>query len=103
MLVLSPWDDPIPLTRAWCLYEIYSTMITPGVKFDVVLPDAERAALKAAVMAHADPDLRSEVAAPRCPPAVLALFTSFVAAVLCWSTPNQCTHSWCAHSSFAGR
>ena len=62
--MLSPWDDPIPLTRAWCLYEIYSTLISPGVKFDVVLPDAERAALKAAVMLRAESDLRSEVAAP---------------------------------------
>jgi len=24
-LVLSPWDAPIPLTRAWCLWEILST------------------------------------------------------------------------------
>ena len=26
LLVLSPWKDPIPLTRAWCLWEILSTM-----------------------------------------------------------------------------
>eukprot|EP01039_Chlorochromonas_danica_P005010 gene5011-5501_t len=25
ILVLSPWQDPIPLTRAWCLFEIYCT------------------------------------------------------------------------------
>lgn len=25
-LVLAPWHDPIPLTRAWCLWEILSTM-----------------------------------------------------------------------------
>lgn len=25
VLVLSPWKDPIPLTRAWCLFEIYCT------------------------------------------------------------------------------
>ena len=25
-LVLAPWYDPIPLTRAWCLWEILSTM-----------------------------------------------------------------------------
>jgi hypothetical protein len=23
VLILSPWNDPIPLTRVWCLYEIY--------------------------------------------------------------------------------
>ena len=26
MLVLSPWDGPIPLTRAWCLWEILCTI-----------------------------------------------------------------------------
>ena len=26
LLVLSPWDNPTPLTRAWCLFEIYSTI-----------------------------------------------------------------------------
>ena len=26
VLVLAPWDDPIPLTQAWCLWEIYSTL-----------------------------------------------------------------------------
>ena len=25
VLILSPWDNPIALTRAWCLFEIYST------------------------------------------------------------------------------
>lgn len=28
MLVLSPWNDPIPLTRAWCLWEILCTIRT---------------------------------------------------------------------------
>ena len=26
VLVLMPWDDPIPLTRAWCIWEILSTI-----------------------------------------------------------------------------
>jgi hypothetical protein len=26
LLVLQPWSDPIPLKRAWCLWEIYSTL-----------------------------------------------------------------------------
>ena len=25
VLILSPWNNPIPLTRAWCLFEIYCT------------------------------------------------------------------------------
>ena len=28
VMVLSPWNAPIPLTRAWCLWEIYSTVKT---------------------------------------------------------------------------
>ena len=26
MLVMSPWKDPIPTTRAWCLWEIFSAL-----------------------------------------------------------------------------
>ena len=26
IVVLTPWRDPIPLTRAWCLWEIYSSV-----------------------------------------------------------------------------
>ena len=28
ILVLTPWRDPVPLTRAWCLWEIYSSVAT---------------------------------------------------------------------------
>lgn len=49
VLVLSPWNDPIPLTRAWCLYEMFSTLSAPEVRFDIVLPDAELARLRTAV------------------------------------------------------
>ncbi len=40
VMVLSPWQDPIPLTRAWCLWELYSTVIT-GCVFEVALSDHE--------------------------------------------------------------
>lgn len=33
-MVLSPWIDPIPLTRAWCLWELYCTIIT-GCKLEI--------------------------------------------------------------------
>jgi len=49
VLVLSPWNDPIPLTRAWCLYEMFSTLSAPDVRFDIVLPDSELTRLRAAV------------------------------------------------------
>eukprot|EP01031_Cornospumella_fuschlensis_P036949 gene36949-44825_t len=36
VMVLSPWNDPIPLTRAWCLFELWSTADT-GAKFEVAM------------------------------------------------------------------
>ncbi|KAJ3311527.1 Kinesin light chain 3 [Blyttiomyces sp. JEL0837] len=30
VLVLQPWDDPIPLTRAWCIFEIFACHLTEG-------------------------------------------------------------------------
>ena len=27
-MVLCPWHNPIPLTRAWCIWELYCTIIT---------------------------------------------------------------------------
>jgi hypothetical protein len=44
--VLAPWDDPIPLTRCWCLFEIF-TAITAGegkVELLVRLPASQRPA-----------------------------------------------------------
>ena len=38
LLVMSPWDDPIPLTRAWCLWEIMCAIENDGVSFVVRLP-----------------------------------------------------------------
>ena len=54
VLVLTPWDDPIPITRAWCLWEIYSTLVVPGATFEVVVSKAEVARLRAAVLAQGD-------------------------------------------------
>ena len=39
-VVLAPWTDPIPLTRAWCLWEILSTIRT-GSKLSVQMPPKE--------------------------------------------------------------
>lgn len=36
--VLSPWNDPVPLTRGWCLFELYCTIITNS-KFDIAMSD----------------------------------------------------------------
>eukprot|EP00605_Chrysophyceae_sp_TOSAG23-4_P000662 GSChrysophyteH1.ASY1.ANO1.744.1 assembled CDS len=36
VMVLSPWNNPIPFTRAWCLWEIYCA-VTTGSKFEVAI------------------------------------------------------------------
>lgn len=41
VMILAPWDDPIPLRRAWCLYEIYSTVDTHS-QFDLAMTEKEK-------------------------------------------------------------
>jgi tetratricopeptide (TPR) repeat protein len=41
VLILFPWEDPIPLTRAWCLWEIYCTINTNS-KFEIAMCASER-------------------------------------------------------------
>ena len=48
VLVLTPWSDPIPYTRAWCLWEVFNARNT-GAKFDIALSPAEEASLAEAV------------------------------------------------------
>jgi len=36
VMVLMPWDDPIPLQRAWCLFELYCTHDTK-CRFEVAM------------------------------------------------------------------
>ena len=36
VMVLSPWQDPIPLTRGWCLFELYCTVAT-NRQFEVAM------------------------------------------------------------------
>eukprot|EP01147_Barroeca_monosierra_P008611 gene8610-1024_t len=54
LLVLSPWDDPIPLTRAWCLWEIYCSLSQTGVEFIIRLPLAEDENLCNAIVENFD-------------------------------------------------
>lgn len=41
VMVMTPWDNPIALTRAWCLVEIFACQ-TSGSRFEVALPPSER-------------------------------------------------------------
>ena len=40
-MVLAPFHDPVPLTRAWCLWELFCTIKTNSV-FEVAMSSEER-------------------------------------------------------------
>ncbi|ORY50598.1 TPR-like protein [Rhizoclosmatium globosum] len=40
VLIMQPWVDPIPLTRAWCVYEIYVANVAES-NFYVAMPPSE--------------------------------------------------------------
>jgi hypothetical protein len=42
VMVMTPWDNPVCLTRAWCLIELYACR-SSGSSFHVAFPPAERA------------------------------------------------------------
>jgi len=50
LLVMSPWNNPTPLTRAWCLLEI-STALKFDCKIDVLFPPGEQIAFVNAITA----------------------------------------------------
>ena len=76
LLVLAPWEAPITLTRAWCLWEIYSTVVV-GSKFEVVLSAAEKARQ---LRHHFGPSLRvvGLFTAPHTPCTVLYLVNMLI-------------------------
>lgn len=41
VMVISPWHNPIPLTRAWCLWELFSTVVK-GSRFDIAISKSDR-------------------------------------------------------------
>eukprot|EP00912_Choanoflagellata_sp_UC4_P002090 UC4_evm1s1333 len=50
LLVLHPWNAPIPLTRAWCGWEMYCTLDTHA-NMDIRLPLCDSRALEKALAA----------------------------------------------------
>ena len=54
LLVLSPWDDPTPLRRAWCLFEIFNSIVDDDVELSINLPSSEVNKLKSAVTDDCD-------------------------------------------------
>lgn len=48
LLVMSPFEDPVPLKRAWCIYEICNTKRL-GASLDITMPAEEHARFIAAL------------------------------------------------------
>ena len=51
VMVMTPWDNPICLTRAWCLIELYACR-SSGSRFGVAFPPAERARFLQQITEH---------------------------------------------------
>jgi tetratricopeptide (TPR) repeat protein len=43
VMVMAPWSNPIPLTRAWCLFELYCIADMSHGKFEVAMSKLEQA------------------------------------------------------------
>ena len=41
LMILSPWNNPVPLTRAWCVFELYACE-SSGSSFDIAMTRSER-------------------------------------------------------------
>ncbi len=48
VFVMTPWDDPVPLQRAWCLFEMFSSIVVQA-DMHVVIPAAQHDAFEQAV------------------------------------------------------
>ncbi len=53
VVVLEPWEDPIPLTRSWCLWEIYSS-VSRNVDLHIRISGKERASLVEVLFTFSD-------------------------------------------------
>jgi tetratricopeptide (TPR) repeat protein len=53
VLVLQPWHAPVPLTRSWCLWEIFCTLDT-AKELTIVLSQAQQEAFQKALLDEFD-------------------------------------------------
>ena len=61
LLVMAPWHNPLPLTRAWCLWEIFSA-IQASAQLSIIIPLSQREDFKARVSADREVVLRCVMA-----------------------------------------
>ena len=52
VMIMTPWDNPVCLTRAWCLIELYACR-SSGSLFGVALPPSERARFLSQIVSKA--------------------------------------------------
>ena len=62
VLILLPWLDPVPLTRAWCIWEILSTIDT-GAHLDIKLPAVEQIEFAKFLVANGASEVASKLVA----------------------------------------
>ena len=61
VLILSPWNNPIPLTRAWCLFEIYCTVVCK-CKFEIAMSPSDQRDFLEAIQADATESINTMLA-----------------------------------------
>lgn len=61
LLVLTPWDKPVAVSRVWCLWEILCT-VDQGCELTVLMPEREKRAFVDALKSSLD-DVQGKVAA----------------------------------------
>ena len=49
VLVLQSWDAPVPLTRRWCLWELFCTL-DGGAELQIALSSTQREAFQEALV-----------------------------------------------------
>ena len=50
LLVLSPWNDPLSIGRAWCMWEIFSALSQNTCKLVMRMPKSQAAELTSGIM-----------------------------------------------------
>ena len=50
LLVLSPWDDPLPLHRSWCMFEVATALYEKKIELFISLPMGEMNAFARAIV-----------------------------------------------------
>ena len=61
VLILSPWNNPIPLTRAWCLFEIYCTAACK-CRFEVAMSPSDQRTFIEAILKDATGSINTMLA-----------------------------------------